>query len=70
METISEQETRRLRNLVFGHTITDKSWESIKDQWMRPEEMTWLVNKAIEKKIPLTEVKPIEDKQVEVGGFI
>lgn len=58
MENIElEQETRRLRNLVFNHTISDVSWNNIKHQWMQPKEVQWLRDKAKAKGIPLLSVE-------------
>lgn len=41
---ISESEVRAMRNLVYGHEISDNEWETCKRHWMEPSNIIWLRN--------------------------
>lgn len=37
-----ESHVRRLRNFVYGQTISEDEWRNCRDSWMRPTEVKWL----------------------------
>lgn len=38
----TEAEVRALRDAVYGVPSTDNNWEMCKENWMRPESISWL----------------------------
>lgn len=42
----SDSEVRALRDRVFGHRISDQSWAMIRHNWITPENVAWLREKA------------------------
>jgi hypothetical protein len=44
-EPPTEDEVRELRDKVYGPQ-TDKEWEQCKHNWMRPDSVEWLREKA------------------------
>lgn len=45
-QIVSEQQTRALRDFVFGVPTTDNNWEHCKDKWMRDDAYRWLEKQA------------------------
>ena len=45
-EPLTEQAVRRLRDLVLEHPISDKEWETCRDNWMRPDDIKWLLEQS------------------------
>lgn len=44
--TPTESEVRALRDLVYGVPISDREWDHCKHNWMRPDSIAWLQEKA------------------------
>ena len=42
----TEAEVRALRDLVYGVPSTDLNWEYTKKNWLRPDMVNWLREKA------------------------
>lgn len=41
----SEAEVRQLRDNIYGRTAeADKNWEACRDNWMRPDDIQWLLD--------------------------
>jgi hypothetical protein len=41
-----EAEVRTLRDQVFGQSSTEKNWAGCREDWMRPDSVAWLREKA------------------------
>jgi hypothetical protein len=42
-EPLTEQAVRKLRDAVLEHPISDKEWNTCRDNWMRPDDIKWLL---------------------------
>lgn len=42
---MTEYEVRKLRAIIYGECST-KSWEAVRHNWMRPDSIRWLKEKA------------------------
>ena len=42
LENLTEAEVRQLRDNIFG-PITNLGWEGVRDKWMDPTEVKWLI---------------------------
>ena len=40
---LTEQQVRKLRDNIYGTPISDKEWNTCKDNWMKPAEISWLL---------------------------
>lgn len=45
--SLTEQEVRDLRDLVYGDATTDNNWSACGPRWMQPEESAFLINQAL-----------------------
>ena len=42
IDNLPEAEVRLLRDAIYGPT-TDRGWEACKHNWMKPENVRWLI---------------------------
>lgn len=40
---MTESEVRKLRDKVFERPISDNEWQDCKHNWLKPEEIQWLL---------------------------
>jgi len=45
-EAYTEEEVRALRAKVYCSDCTDKTWEEVRANWMKPDAVRWLVEHA------------------------
>lgn len=45
MITLTEAQVRQLRAIIYGE-CSDKNWEEVRHNWMRPDSIKWLKEKA------------------------
>ena len=45
-QTLTESQVRSLRDKVFEHPSSDGNWEACKDNWMKPENVKWLMEQS------------------------
>lgn len=43
MKNITERQVRNLRDKIYGVPISDKEWNTCKDNWIREENIKWLI---------------------------
>ncbi len=41
----TESVVRQLRNRVYGQESSDANWEGCRDHWMKPDAVSWLMNR-------------------------
>jgi hypothetical protein len=44
VKTLTESEVRKLRNAIYGE-ISDRSWEHVRNNWMKPDNVKWLLER-------------------------
>lgn len=54
-QAFSEQEVRQLRSKVLGGECADHTWQIVRENWMRPDSIAWLIERS---KIELSDFRP------------
>lgn len=49
-QQLSEEQVRALRDMVFEAPCPDHGWAACRENWMRPENVRWLLDQAAKKR--------------------
>jgi hypothetical protein len=56
-EQPTEAEVRQLRANIYGE-VSDESWNKVKENWMKPSELKWLISQNEKKLVHECNLQP------------